>query len=219
MTDLTAYQSAAYAKDYRSLVNQARSAEAPFGSTAFVEAVARYAYKLMAYKDEYEVARLYCDPDFRRSLAAQFENPDKISVFLAPPIFAEKDTQGMPKKRKFGPWIFQAFAVLKRMRGLRGTVFDIFGYSAERHTERQLAADYAALITRLSRELTSHNLAAAVALAVLPDEVRGFGHIKLTNLNKANAKRADLMAQFEAAIPLSTLATAKTQNTKDVIHV
>src|SRR6185437_10371890 len=90
-TDLTDYQNAAYAASYRALVDAARAAEAPLGSTRFTEAVARNAYRLMAYKDEYEVARLYCDPEFKRALAEQFENSDKISIFLAPPLFAEKD--------------------------------------------------------------------------------------------------------------------------------
>ncbi len=202
IADLTDYQNAGYAAQYRGLVDQARQAEAGLGSTRFTEAVARNAYKLMAYKDEYEVARLYCDPDFKRSLAAQFESPDKISIFLAPPLFSEKDPHtGLPKKRKFGPWIFKAFAMLKAMKGLRGTALDVFGYTTERRAERRLVADYSRLIERLSHELAAYNYDAAVALAVLPQDIRGFGHIKLANLDKAETKRAELLKAFDDAKP------------------
>ena len=220
IADLTDYQNAAYAASYRALVDAARAAEAPLGSTTFTEAVARNGYKLMAYKDEYEVARLYCDPDFKRSLAEQFENPDKISIFLAPPLFAEKDAHtGLPKKRKFGPWIFQAFAVLKSLKGLRGTAFDIFGYTHERKVERRLVADYQRLIQHLNGQLGAHNLDQAVALAKLPEDIRGFGHIKLATLEKAEAKRADLLKQFESIQTTSTewtLATKKNRETANV---
>ncbi|EGF89459.1 pyruvate ferredoxin/flavodoxin oxidoreductase family protein [Asticcacaulis biprosthecium C19] len=218
MTDLEAYQDEAYARDYKALVDIARKAEAKFGTTTFTEAVARYAFKLKAYKDEYEVARLYLDPAFRAQLAAQFENPDKVSVFLAPPLFGEKDAHtGLPKKRKFGPWIFKAFAVLSALKGLRGTTFDIFGYSEERRMERRLIGDYAQLINRLARELAPHNFDLAVALARLPEDIRGFGHIKQANHAKARTKWTELLTQFEAAQP------PKPYNdkvlTKEVAHV
>ncbi len=223
IADLIAYQDEAYARDYKALVDIARKADVRVGGDgAFAEAVARYAYKLKAYKDEYEVARLYLDPAFRASLAAQFENPDKISIFLAPPIFGEKDAHtGLPKKRKFGPWIFKAFGVLQALKGLRGTALDIFGYSEERRMERRLIVDYAQLINRLARDLAPHNLTQAVALARLPEEIRGFGHIKKANHDKAMTKWVDLLAQFETAQPqvLAAFKINKVQNTKESVHV
>ncbi len=217
ISDLTDYQNAAYAQRYADLVDLARRADGVFG-----EAVARNAFKLMAYKDEYEVARLYMRPEFRQSLSEQFENPDKVSVFLAPPLLGEKDAQGNPKKRKFGPWIFKLFNVLQRFKALRGTAFDVFGYSEERRTERQLVADYFELIERLCAELTIEKRDIATALARLPEDIRGFGHVKAGNLAKAEAHRTELLAQFDA--PISTEnATAghqepvKTQ--KDKAHV
>ena len=222
MADLTDYQDEAYARDYKALVEVARKAEAPFGSTAFTEAVARYGYKLKAYKDEYEVARLYLKPEFRAALAAQFDNPDKVSIFLAPPIFGEKDQHtGLPKKRKFGPWIFKAFAVLAAFKGLRGSALDLFGYTDERRMERRLIIDYAQLINRLARDLTAHNLIAAAALARLPEEIRGFGHIKQASYEKAMTRQADLLTQFEAAQPQAGARpeTKKVQTTKESVHV
>ncbi len=218
--DLTAYQNAAYADAYRALVDQARRGEAALGSTVFTEAVARNAYKLMAYKDEYEVARLYCDPEFKASLAAQFENSDKVSIFLAPPLFARKDAHtGLPKKQKFGPWVFKAFAVLKAMKGLRGTAFDVFGYTTERKAERRLVADYARLVTRLSAELGAHNVDAAIALATLPQDIKGFGHIKLANLKKAETRRAELLQAFESAQPLTSNEWTLSKKTKESVNV
>ncbi|MFT4075809.1 MAG: indolepyruvate ferredoxin oxidoreductase family protein [Asticcacaulis sp.] len=203
VADLTVYQNAAYAARYKAMVDLVR------GEPQLTEAVARNAYKLMAYKDEYEVARLYSDPDFRKTLAEQFEDTKKISVFLAPPFMGTK-------KRKFGPWVFQAFVLLKAMKGLRGTLFDPFGHTHERRTERQLVVDYERLIQRLVRDLAPHNLDLAVALARLPEEIRGFGHIKLANLEKTRAKEADLVVQFEAATPKEPHTKAQL---KDAVHV
>ncbi len=212
-SDLIAYHDAAYAAGYRAVVDMARKAESGLASLRFTEAVARNAYKLMAYKDEYEVARLYTDPQFRASLAEQFEDPKKVSVFLAPPLLGEKDAQGNPKKRKFGPWIFTAFGFLSAMKGLRGTPLDIFGYSEERRAERRLIVDYTALVTHLSRELTPANLDLAVALAALPQDIRGFGHIKAANMQKAAVRRAELLAQFSAAtLPHNATPSLKGEN-------
>ncbi len=216
--DLTEYQDASYAAGYRALVETARKAEAATGSLRFTEAVARNAFKLKAYKDEYEVARLYMAPDFRKSLAEQFENPDKISVWLAPPLMGEKDAHGNPKKRKFGPWVFKAFAVLKGLKGLRGTALDVFGYSAERRAERRLIVDYTALINHLGRELTPANLDLAVALARLPEDIRGFGHIKAANMQKAALRRAELLAQFTTSHN-ATAVNDTAATPKDKVHV
>lgn len=216
--DLTDYQNAAYAAEYKALVEVARRAEAPLGATKFTEAVARFAFKLMAYKDEYEVARLYALPEFRHSLAEQFDNPDKISVFLAPPIFGEKDNHGMAKKRKFGPWIFKAFAVLQGMKVLRGTALDPFGYSAERRAERRLIVDYALMIHELGRRLDAGNLDQATALARLPDDIRGFGHIKAANMETAVGRRAELMRQFDAASQVQDIVP-HIEELKERVHV
>ncbi len=193
--DLTAYQNAAYADRYLALVNSVRA------DKELAEAVARNAYKVMAYKDEYEVARLYSLPEFRQSLANQFEDPKKISVFLAPPLLGTK-------KRKFGPWVFTLFSVLQNLKGLRGTALDIFGYTHERREERRVVTDYEALVGRLAAETQPHNRDVALQLARLPDDIRGFGHVKQANLDKAKARQAELLAAFSAK-PEATPAAAK----------
>ncbi|HEX6959178.1 MAG TPA: indolepyruvate ferredoxin oxidoreductase family protein [Ferrovibrio sp.] len=206
---LVAYQNRAYAERYKTLVETARQAEAAKakGMTGFAEAVARYAYKLMAYKDEYEVARLYTDGNFLKKLNAQFEGDFSLTFHLAPPIIAHPDPEtGVAEKREFGPWVFRAFKLLAKMKGLRGTVFDIFGRTEERRLERKLIEEYFSLIEELSAKLTSENHALAVQLARIPDEIRGFGHIKMRNIKAAQAKRDKLLAAFRA--PSSPLATA-----------
>ncbi|WP_298724901.1 indolepyruvate ferredoxin oxidoreductase family protein [uncultured Ferrovibrio sp.] len=209
MPRLIAYQNQAYAERYKALVETARRAEADRakGKTGFAEAVARYAYKLMAYKDEYEVARLYTDGDFLKKLNAQFEGDFKLSFHLAPPIVAHPDAEtGVAEKKEFGPWVFRLFKILAKLKGLRGTKLDIFGYTEERRTERKLIADYFALIEELAAKLTPENHALAVQLAKIPEEIRGFGHIKMRNLMAAKEKEAKLLAAFRA--PTAPLATA-----------
>ncbi|ESQ79516.1 indolepyruvate ferredoxin oxidoreductase family protein [Asticcacaulis sp. YBE204] len=205
VADLTAYQNADYAAPYAALVAQVKAA----GHDALTEAVTRNAFKLMAYKDEYEVARLHSDPAFKAQMAAQFENPDKVSVFLAPPLFAQKDpSTGLPRKAKFGAWMFTAFGLLKGLKGLRGTALDLFGYSEERRMERRLRDDYLALIPELLRTVAPHNLSLAVALARLPETVRGFGHVKAASAETYDTTRAELLAAFHAA-----------ESMKEVTHV
>ncbi len=196
---LTGYQDAAYADRYRAVVERARKAEAERtpGLTGFAEAVARYAFKVMAYKDEYEVARLYSDPEFEAKLRNQFTGDFKVKLHLAPPMIADRDpATGHLKKREYGPWIFKAFRVLTRLKGLRGTAFDPFGRTAERKAERRLRDDYLALVERLSGELSPGNHALAVELATLPDQVRGYGHIKEANLERARARWTALEEQL-----------------------
>ncbi|MFM9925428.1 indolepyruvate ferredoxin oxidoreductase family protein [Variovorax sp. H27-G14] len=179
--ELTAYQGAAYAQRYRDIVLRARVAEgrAMVGTEEFSRAVAVSAYRVMAYKDEYEVARLYAAPEFRASLEAQFSKAEKISLWLAPPLLTAIDpSTGRPKKRKFGPWILKAMGALAALRGLRGTAADPFGYTRERRAERALAAEFIADAASLSDGLSARNHARAVALAKLPREVRGFGPVK-----------------------------------------
>jgi indolepyruvate ferredoxin oxidoreductase len=200
---LTGYQNAAYAKRYSDLVERVRRVESDrlHGSTRLAEAAARYYFKLLAYKDEYEVARLQSDPAFRARLAAQFEGVDgkdfKLNFHLAPPILAKPDPQtGVPKKMQFGPWMASVFTLLAKFKGLRGTAFDIFGRTEERKTERALIVEYEQLIDELLAKLSADNHALAVQLASLPEEIRGYGHVKERHLAAVRTKWADLLARL-----------------------
>lgn len=196
---LTGYQNAAYAARYQALVEGVRAREAAVapGKTALTEAVARYAFKLMAYKDEYEVARLYTDGSFEKHLKAQFEGDYKIEFNLAPPLLTKTDPKtGRPAKMTFGPWMMTAFKLLASLKGLRGTALDIFGYSHERRGERQLIADYEATVKTLLEGLTVANHALAVEIAKLPDDIRGYGPVKDANLKTVRAKWDSLLARF-----------------------
>ncbi len=176
---LTAYQNSAYARLYESLVQQVKQAEDKLGKgNKLTMAVAKYAFKLMAYKDEYEVARLYADGEFMEKLSAQFEGDFSIQFNLAPPLFSKKDSAGHLVKARYGSWVLHAFKVLAKLKSLRGTALDVFGYTAERKAERQLIADYREMVLGLIANLNTNNLDAAVALANLPEQVRGFGHVK-----------------------------------------
>ncbi|HVJ24429.1 MAG TPA: indolepyruvate ferredoxin oxidoreductase family protein, partial [Burkholderiales bacterium] len=197
---LTAYQSAAYAARYRALVERVRQAENDkAGSSKLTDAVARNYAKLLAYKDEYEVARLYADGNFRNKIESMFEGDYKMVFHLAPPLLARKDpTTGEPKKMRFGPWMMPLFRVLASLRGLRGTALDVFGYTDERRTERALIAEYEQTVERLLAGLTRDNHALAVQIAAIPEEIRGFGHIKGRTLEPARKKREELLARYEA---------------------
>ncbi|HYL22924.1 MAG TPA: indolepyruvate ferredoxin oxidoreductase family protein [Burkholderiales bacterium] len=196
---LSAYQDARYAERYRSLVARVRTREREVaGSTKLAEAVARYYAKLLAYKDEYEVARLHADGALERKIGGMFEGDYKLVFHLAPPLLARKDPlTGEPRKMRFGGWVLPLFRVLKSLKGLRGTVFDPFGYTAERRTERALIAEYEATIEQLLAKLTPANHALAVQLGSLPEEIRGFGHIKMRNIAAARKKHAEFLARFE----------------------
>ncbi len=198
---LTAYQSRALARRYRKLVDRVRDTEGRMfsGSTALTEAVARNYAKLLAYKDEYEVARLYTAPEFTAALAAQFENPEKLEFHLAPPIMARRDAStGHLIKQSYGPWMMRAFRTLAKLRRLRGTALDPFGRTEERQAERRMIADYEAQISETLKALTATNLAVAVELAGLPDKVRGFGHVKERAMRLYEADRARLGAKLRA---------------------
>jgi indolepyruvate ferredoxin oxidoreductase len=154
----------------------------------------------MAYKDEYEVARLYADTDFLGRVAEQFEGDYRLRFHLAPPLFAERDpATGRLKKREYGPWMFRAMRLLAGLKRLRGTPFDPFGYSTERRTERRLVAEYEARIDELLAGLDAANHAAAVELARLPEQIRGFGHVKEQNLAAARRREAELLAAWRQA--------------------
>ena len=166
------------------------------------EAAARALFKLMAYKDEYEVARLYAETDFARRVAEQFEGPYELRFHLAPPLLADRDpATGHLKKRVYGPWMLGAFRALARLRRLRGTAFDIFGHTAERRTERRLIAEYEAVLDEIERALSPENHETAVELARLPLEIRGFGHVKEANLKRVKARETELLARFRAPSP------------------
>jgi len=194
---LTAYQDANYAKQYKSFVDQVRAEEAKLGKTTRLsEAVARYYYKLMAYKDEYEVARLYTDGAFQQKIAGMFEGDITLKFHLAPPLFAKHDAEGHLVKQEFGPWMMKAFGVLAKLKGLRGSKLDIFGYTAERKMERALIGEYRATVASLLPKLTAENLSQAVAIASIPEDIRGYGHVKERHFKAAKQKEAALLAAF-----------------------
>ncbi|WP_088343761.1 MULTISPECIES: indolepyruvate ferredoxin oxidoreductase family protein [Rhodomicrobium] len=200
--ELAAYQNAAYAERFRALVARVRAAETKLGGAkrlALTEAVARSGFKLMAYKDEYEVARLYADPAFKAKLAASFEDGGKLSVQLAPPLISGIDpATGRPRKITFGPWIFTAFTLLARFKPLRGTPLDPFGWTKERRAERRLAENYERTIDGLLPALTSANLGVAIAIAQLPQQIRGYGPVKAARMAEAEALEAQLLARFRS---------------------
>jgi indolepyruvate ferredoxin oxidoreductase len=196
---LTGYQDAAYAARYQAAVARIQKAELERtpGKTALTEAVARYFFKLMAYKDEYEVARLYTDGSFHKQLKAQFDGDVRLEFHLAPPLLSKKDAQGNPVKTSFGPWMLKSFEVLARLKGLRGTKLDLFGYTEERKMERRLIGEYEGLIDYMAARLNDANHGTAVALASIPEKIRGFGHVKERHLKAALAERETLMKQFD----------------------
>jgi indolepyruvate ferredoxin oxidoreductase len=189
---LERYQNARLARRYRARVEAARRADPAFG-----EAVARGYHKLLAYKDEYEVARLHTET-LEAAVAARFDGVRELRLHLAPPILGRKDPQGRPLKSEFGPWMLRAMKLLARFKGLRGTPLDPFGRTEERRMERALIAQYEADVDRLQAGLTPATLPAAVELAALPLEIRGFGHVKAGAAQAAAARRAELLAAFEA---------------------
>jgi len=193
---LGGYQDAAYAARYRAFVDRVAAAEAPLGGTALAEAVAHGLFKLMAYKDEYEVARLHTDGAFTARIAAMFEGEYRLVHHLAPPLFAARDAAGHYVKRPFGPWMHKAMALLARMKGLRGTPFDPFGRSEERRGERALIGEYEACIDELLTTLAAGNRALAVEIARIPDDIRGYGHVKASHLAAARAKWSALMQRW-----------------------
>ncbi|MFO1196986.1 MAG: indolepyruvate ferredoxin oxidoreductase family protein [Burkholderiaceae bacterium] len=220
---LTDYQDEAYARRYLALVDEARAAErrvraaaggasgasgagrasepeagAEEAGTVLADAVARGFFKLMAYKDEYEVARLYTQGDFAERLAAQFEGEFTLRVHLAPPLFARRDARGLPVKRAYGPWVFAAFRLLARMRRLRGGAFDVFGRTEERRGERRMIDEYEATMRELFAGLDAERLPIAIEFAALPESIRGYGHVKAGAAAAAARRREDLLARWRS---------------------
>jgi indolepyruvate ferredoxin oxidoreductase len=209
ITYLTEYQDAAYGRRYAAIVERVRETEAArvAGSTNLTRTVATALFKLMSYKDEYEVARLYTQTDFLKRVADQFEGPYDLNFHLAPPILGNRDPEtGHLRKRAYGPSMLSLFRLLAKLRRLRGTPFDIFSRSEERKTERRLIREYEAAIEQILDQLSPVNHAAAVDLAALPLEIRGFGHIKQANLARAKAKEAALLARFRSPVPQAIAA-------------
>jgi indolepyruvate ferredoxin oxidoreductase len=206
---LSAYQDGAYAERYLGLVSRVREAESQRlgGRTALTEAVVRSLYKLMAYKDEYEVARLYTDGRFERRLHEMFEGEFTLEFHLAPPLLADREPgTGHLKKKSYGPWMMKAFRVLAGLKSLRGTRLDIFGYSAERRTERRLIGEYIGVIEEILQRLGPDTYAIALELARIPEKIRGFGHVKLANLDEARKAQTQLLARLRSPTPSAVAA-------------
>ena len=194
---LTGYQNAAYAAEYQAFVDKVRAAEDKLGQgQRLSEAVARYLFKLMAYKDEYEVARLHTQKEFTDRIASMFEGDYRIVHHLAPPLTAKKNDKGELVKKAYGPWMRKAFGFMAGLKGLRGGAFDLFGRTEERRMERALIAEYRSCIEELLARLDADRLALAVEIASIPEDIRGFGHVKERHLQTARAKWERLMAQW-----------------------
>jgi indolepyruvate ferredoxin oxidoreductase len=202
---LSAYQDVAYANDYQALVETVKQAEAKLGQgDKLSRAVAKSLFKLMAYKDEYEVARLYTDPSFIDSLKQQFDGKLSLKFNLAPPLFSKKDAQGRTIKTEYGNWVWPMFKMLAKLKSLRGTKLDPFGWTAERRMERQLIIEYRELIAALLTTLDAARLPSAITIASLPEKIRGFGHLKEASvrqyreeLRKAMQTHADFSTEAQ----------------------
>jgi indolepyruvate ferredoxin oxidoreductase len=200
---LTGYQNAALAERYQALVESVRAAEQPIGLSGLAEAVALNYARLLAYKDEYEVARLYAEAGFQIALDRQFEGDFKLRFHLAPPLIARRDRKtGHLVKREFGGWILPVFRSMAKLKFLRGTKLDPFGYTQERRTERGLIAEYELLVAEFLASLSPANHALAVSLASVPQAIKGYGHIKDAHLASARRRQADLLHQWRNPPPL-----------------
>jgi len=197
-TFLTAYQNAAYAARFEAMVARVRKAEAVIGSETLTDAVARSLFKLMAYKDEYEVARLHMETGFLDELKREFEGDYTVHYHLAPPLLPSKlDARGRPKKRSFGPWIQTPMKVLARLKGLRGTPLDIFGYTAERRTERALIGWYEEQVETILAGLTPEHFGELLAIAKAPMDIRGYGPVKEEAIHKVKTEVERLWERVE----------------------
>jgi indolepyruvate ferredoxin oxidoreductase len=209
---LTDYQDAALAERYTKTIEWLAKIEfekAP-GRSGLAMAAAKGYYKLLAYKDEYEVARLYASPEFLKSIDAEFESRKSLEFHLAPPLIARRNkATGEPRKMKFGAWMLPVFGVLAKGKSLRGGTFDPFGYTAERKLERRMITDYDALLHEVASRLTPMTHTTAVALATLPLDVKGYGHVKLTNYETVKKREAALLADMRDPKPAPALRAAE----------
>jgi indolepyruvate ferredoxin oxidoreductase len=207
---LTAYQHADYAREYELFVDKVRQVEAALGQgERLTRAVATSLFKLMAYKDEYEVARLYTDRAFMQKLKQQLDGKLRLSFNFAPPLFSSKDTQGHPQKKTYGSWVWPALHLLARMKGLRGTRLDIFGWTAERRMERNLIVEYRDMIASLLTTLDTRRLPVAAELASLPEKIRGFGHVKALAVERYRS---------EVELGLRRLAEVDASGQEEMVH-
>ena len=193
---LTDYQNAAYGNRYRAVVERVRTAEATLNKTTLTEAVARNLFKLMAYKDEYEVARLHTDTAFLQKINGMFEGNFTLNYHLAPPLIAKTNAKGELQKQKFGQLMLSGFKLLKHLKLLRGSPLDVFGYTEERRTERELIQQYLTSVDDMLRKLNANNHALAVEMARIPEQIKGFGHVKARHLAAARQKWNALKAQW-----------------------
>jgi indolepyruvate ferredoxin oxidoreductase len=197
---LTAYQNAAYAKRYEIFVLSVKAKEQALGKTLLTETVAKQLFKLMAYKDEYEVARLHTDKQFLERVKTQFEGDFKVFYHLAPPLLAKRNEKGHLVKQKMSPATLLIFKVLAKFKFLRGTALDIFGRTEERQTERALVQEYMDAVTEVLTSLKAENHALAVQLGNVPEQIRGFGHVKERNLIAAMVQWQKTMDAFRQTI-------------------
>ena len=198
---LTDYQNTAYAKQYTDFVDRIRSKELALNAEnnnnlKLTESVAKNLFKLMAYKDEYEVARLHSNGDFEKKIASMFEGDYKLNYHLAPPLIAKKNDKGELQKQQFGPWMLTSFRLLAKLKGLRGTAFDVFGRSAERQMERELITDYTRSMEAVMQRLNAENMNTALEIARIPEQIKGFGHVKEKSVVVARLKWDGLMKLF-----------------------
>jgi len=205
---LTAYQDAAYAARYQKVMDQVQQLDAALGKTALCEAVARNLFKLMAYKDEYEVARLYTDGSFAAQVAQQFEGDYQLHFHLAPPLLAKTNDKGELVKQRFGPWMIKAFGLLARLKGLRGGVLDVFGRTQERRQERAWIERYQNQLQECMDKLASSPFESsaecykiACQLAQIPNDIRGYGHVKISHLQAAQRRWDDVLVQWQQLTP------------------
>ena len=197
---LTAYQNAAYAKQYENFVLKVKTKESALGSSLLTETVARQLFKLMAYKDEYEVARLHTDKQFLERVKTQFEGDFKVFYHLAPPLLAKRNEKGQLVKQKMSPHMVLVFKILAQFKFLRGTALDIFGRTEERQTERALIQEYKDAIDELLASLKSENHALAVKMANVTEQIKGFGHVKEKHLAAVMVQWQNCMDAFRKAI-------------------
>lgn len=201
---LVKYQSPAYAERYKKHLAQVTLLDKIDGQSGLSKSVAKNLYKLMAYKDEYEVARLFSDGQFKQQLQSQFSGQYQLAFHLAPPLLSPKDSDtGLPRKRRYGAWILPLYSILARLKFLRGSKLDVFGYTKERKMERDLIDDYVSLLSEFETNLTANNYAQALALSALPEKIRGFGHIKDAYIDQHKVKQKRLLAEFRGEISQS----------------
>jgi len=196
---LTDYQNSGLAKRYRQLVERVKlKVDKDNLDPKLIRSVAENYAKLLAYKDEYEVARLYTNGAFEKQLKEQFKGDFEIKLNLAPPIFPGTQPNGRPKKREFGPWILKSFGLLTKLKSLRGTPLDVFGYHQDRKAERELIKDYENLVNDLVAQVNQSNQAIILELFSIPKNIRGFGPVKAQSIINARQCEKELLEKLNS---------------------